>query len=238
MDSYHEGEEVDSGEIEFRSALGLGKLLKFVGKAGDHLQLPPTIKTLDQRTEKPKVVAPKVPPQKERKHTKKKNKNLVDDIDSLEIDSTDDVAAPEPPSIIVDPSPVVPTPSPAKNSVDSSIQNSVDSTILIAPPAVLSPVILPSPESSLQPSLTLETTLFSRLLALHGPSIRRMLKIQYRSNSKIMAFASAALYDGELVADASVENRLLSDLESVEADEEIDEPLIFIDSEFTSLLSS
>ena len=186
-------------------------------QAGDHLQLPPTIKTLNQKTEKPKA-------KKERKHAKKKEENLVDEIESLEIDSTEETTPPEPPAVVVDPSSATYTPPPETPNEFTPI--------LDAPPAVLAPIVLPSPSSCLQPSPTLEATLFSRLLALHGPSIRRMLKIQYRMNSKIMAFASAALYDGALIADSSVMNRVLSDLPAVEFDEEIDEPLIFIDSEF------
>ncbi|BGP09805.1 hypothetical protein JCM10049v2_005679 [Rhodotorula toruloides] len=76
----------------------------------------------------------------------------------------------------------------------------------------------------------LEVTLFSRLLALHGPSIRRMLKVQYRFNEKINSFPSTMLYDGELVPDDSVKDRKLSDLEGVDADEDLDEPVVFFDT--------
>ncbi|BGP26200.1 DNA helicase [Rhodotorula toruloides] len=76
----------------------------------------------------------------------------------------------------------------------------------------------------------LEVTLFSRLLALHGPSIRRMLKVQYRFNKKINSFPSAMLYDRELVPDESVKDRKLSDLEGVEADEDLDEAVVFFDT--------
>lgn len=91
----------------------------------------------------------------------------------------------------------------------------------------------PAPASSLGKLLLspdLEVTLFSRLLALHGPSIRRMLKVQYRFNDKICAFPSAELYDGELVPDSSVAGRKLSDLEGVDEDEDLDEPVVFFDS--------
>ncbi|GAA6054516.1 hypothetical protein JCM3770_005824 [Rhodotorula araucariae] len=76
----------------------------------------------------------------------------------------------------------------------------------------------------------LEVTLFSRLLALHGLGVRRMLRVQYRFNRKICAFPSSELYDGELVPDPSVEDRKLSDLEGVDEDEDIDEPVVFIDT--------
>jgi hypothetical protein len=41
--------------------------------------------------------------------------------------------------------------------------------------------------------MTLETTLFDRLLALHGPAIKRMLTTQYRMHEKIMRFPSDEL---------------------------------------------
>lgn len=90
----------------------------------------------------------------------------------------------------------------------------------------------PAQPGKLTLSPDLEVTLFSRLLALHGPSIRRMLKVQYRFNAKINSFPSTMLYDGELVPDESVKDRKLSDLEGVEADEDLDEPVVFFDSTF------
>lgn len=88
----------------------------------------------------------------------------------------------------------------------------------------------PSGTGKLVLSPDLEVTLFSRLLALHGPTLRRMLRVQYRFNSKICAFPSPELYDGELVPDSSVEGRKLSDLDGVDEDEDLDEPVVFIDS--------
>ncbi|KAK6193498.1 hypothetical protein LQW54_012393 [Pestalotiopsis sp. IQ-011] len=80
--------------------------------------------------------------------------------------------------------------------------------------------------------MTLETTLFDRLLALHGPSIKRMLTTQYRMNEKIMRFPSDELYDGELIAADAVKARLLKDLTyDVEDTEDTSEPVIFIDTQ-------
>jgi DNA polymerase alpha-associated DNA helicase A len=79
---------------------------------------------------------------------------------------------------------------------------------------------------------TLETTLFDRLLALHGPSIKRMLTTQYRMHEKIMRFPSDELYEGKLVAAEAVKARLLKDLPyEVEANDETSEPLVFIDTQ-------
>lgn len=87
----------------------------------------------------------------------------------------------------------------------------------------------------LLPSKSLEVTLFSRLLSLHGPSISKMLTIQYRFNSKICSFPSSSLYNNELIAAESVNDRQLSDLipeiDRLEGwDEGIDESVVFIDT--------
>ena len=80
--------------------------------------------------------------------------------------------------------------------------------------------------------MTLETTLFDRLLALHGPGIKRMLTTQYRMHEKIMRFPSDELYESKLVADEGVKARLLKDLPyEVEETEDTVEPLVFFDTQ-------
>ncbi|RDW77162.1 DNA-binding protein SMUBP-2 [Coleophoma cylindrospora] len=80
--------------------------------------------------------------------------------------------------------------------------------------------------------MTLETTLFDRLLSIHGPDIKRMLTTQYRMHEKIMRFPSDELYEGKLVAAEAVKERLLKDLEySVEETEDTIEPLVFWDTQ-------
>lgn len=79
---------------------------------------------------------------------------------------------------------------------------------------------------------TLETTLFDRLLALHGPSIKRMLTTQYRMHEKIMRFPSDELYESKLIAADAVKDRLLKDLPyEVKENDDTVEPLIFIDTQ-------
>ncbi|KAK3341559.1 P-loop containing nucleoside triphosphate hydrolase protein [Lasiosphaeria hispida] len=81
-------------------------------------------------------------------------------------------------------------------------------------------------------SMTLETTLFDRLLALHGPSIKRMLTTQYRMHDKIMRFPSDELYESKLVGAEAVRHRLLKDLPyDVEETDDTTEPLVFIDTQ-------
>lgn len=81
-------------------------------------------------------------------------------------------------------------------------------------------------------SITLENTLFDRLLSLHGPSIKRMLTTQYRMHERIMRFPSDELYDSKLVVADAVKARLLIDLPyNVEATEDTQEPLVFWDTQ-------
>ncbi len=79
--------------------------------------------------------------------------------------------------------------------------------------------------------MTLETTLFDRLLRLHGPGIKRMLTTQYRMHEKIMRFPSDELYESKLVAAEGVKARLLKDLPEVKETEDTIEPLICFDTQ-------
>lgn len=127
--------------------------------AGDHLQLPPTIKSLNS------------------KEVKDKKKSLA-----------------------------------KKNKTEGS-----NAEKLVANPAG---------------NVTLETTLFDRLLSLHGPSIKRMLTTQYRMHEKIMRFPSDTLYESKLIAADFVKDRLLKDLPySVQDTEDTCEPLVFWDTQ-------
>lgn len=80
--------------------------------------------------------------------------------------------------------------------------------------------------------VSLERTLFDRLLALHGPGIKRMLTTQYRMHEKIMRFPSDELYESKLIAADSVKDRLLADLPyEVEGTDDTQEPLVFWDTQ-------
>ena len=81
-------------------------------------------------------------------------------------------------------------------------------------------------------SSSLETTLFDRLLTLHGPSIKRMLTIQYRMHELIMRFPTSEMYDNRLKAAPAVAQRLLSTLPYPVIDtDDTREPLIFYDTQ-------
>ena len=86
-----------------------------------------------------------------------------------------------------------------------------------------------SPETK---GFSLETTMFDRLLSLHGPSIKRMLTTQYRMHEKIMRFPSIELYDAKLIAADAVKARLLKDLPyEVQDTEDTREPLVLWDTQ-------
>ncbi|KAI9802636.1 MAG: hypothetical protein M1825_002658 [Sarcosagium campestre] len=103
------------------------------------------------------------------------------------------------------------------------------------------PPTIKSVDQKSAPSLTgdrlskgasLETTLFDRLLSLHGPSIKKMLTTQYRMHEKIMRFPSDELYEGKLLAAESVKSRLLKDLPyGVKDTEDTREPVVFWDTQ-------
>ena len=79
---------------------------------------------------------------------------------------------------------------------------------------------------------TLETTLFDRILSMHGKEIKRMLTIQYRMHEKIMAFPSRSLYGDKLIAAEAVKARLLEDLPyGVMQSDDTVEPLVFWDTQ-------
>ncbi|THU84385.1 P-loop containing nucleoside triphosphate hydrolase protein [Dendrothele bispora CBS 962.96] len=64
----------------------------------------------------------------------------------------------------------------------------------------------------LRPPHTLETTLFDRLERIYGPSIKKMLDVQYRMHEKICEFPSKTLYEGKLESHGKVKGWLLEGL--------------------------
>ncbi|KAJ3030893.1 UNVERIFIED_CONTAM: hypothetical protein HDU68_007391 [Siphonaria sp. JEL0065] len=77
---------------------------------------------------------------------------------------------------------------------------------------------------------SLTYTLFDRLLATYGDSIKIMLTTQYRMNTLIMQPSSAHLYNSLLQAHPSVATHLLSDLPNVESTPETTSPFTFLNT--------
>jgi ATP-dependent RNA/DNA helicase IGHMBP2 len=73
-------------------------------------------------------------------------------------------------------------------------------------------------------------SLFERLMNMCGSQIARRLTTQYRMHQAIMDFSSREFYEGQLVADPSVEQHLLSDLPGVEGNAFTQSPVEFIDT--------
>ena len=87
-------------------------------------------------------------------------------------------------------------------------------------------------EKETMKGVSLEKTLFDRLLGLHGPGIKKMLTTQYRMHEKIMQFPSDELYESKLMAGESVKARLLQDLPyKVQQTDDTKEPLVFWDTQ-------
>jgi hypothetical protein len=76
----------------------------------------------------------------------------------------------------------------------------------------------------------LGVSLMERLVARFGPGIARMLTVQYRMHAAIMGFSSAEFYNGELIADASVEGHRLCELPGVRSEPLTALPVQFIDT--------
>ncbi|KAJ5989548.1 hypothetical protein N7481_004758 [Penicillium waksmanii] len=88
------------------------------------------------------------------------------------------------------------------------------------------------PKKEILKGVSLERTLFDRLLSLHGSQIKRMLTTQYRMHEKIMRFPSDELYESKLMAGDAVKSRLLADLPyETQGTDDTQEPLVFWDTQ-------
>lgn len=87
----------------------------------------------------------------------------------------------------------------------------------------------PTVRSSKAVKLGLERSLFERVTEAH-PGAVSMLRRQYRMHADIMAFPNTELYDGALVADASVAGHTLSELDGVSETLMTLSPVDFVDT--------
>ncbi|KAF9467175.1 AAA domain-containing protein [Collybia nuda] len=182
--------------------------------AGDPMQLPPTILSIDRDPKKKKdVTVSKTPPGEKRGEAKselapKKSGDTSDEGGSSGLDSD---------SSIQDEG--VPT-TKGITKLSLKAQTPKDGTA----------------RPTLQPPRTLETTLFERLEKMYGSNIKRMLQVQYRMHSQICEFPSKTLYSSKLSSHSSVKCHLLRDLPNTHAKSEEDEkeilatPVVFFDT--------
>lgn len=77
----------------------------------------------------------------------------------------------------------------------------------------------------------LSLSLFERVMQFKE-KVQTMLDVQYRMNSIIMNWSSAAMYDGQLKAHSSVKDRVMGELvqEGPGSDEVLQAPLMLIDT--------
>lgn len=98
--------------------------------------------------------------------------------------------------------------------------------VLAGDPQQLAPTVLDSAAAK----GGLAETLFERLLQTHGEGVCRMLTVQYRMPEALMAFPSASMYEGRLLAHDSVAKRSLADLPGVRPDASRPGPWAYIDT--------
>ncbi|KAI8616361.1 P-loop containing nucleoside triphosphate hydrolase protein [Chytriomyces sp. MP71] len=116
--------------------------------------------------------------------------------------------------------------------IDESSQAIEAGDHLQLPPTVKSSSVIPSQSnkstSKLPQSLT--CTLFDRMLALYGDTVKSLLTTQYRMNELIMQFPSDHLYKGQLKAHDSVQHHLLKDLPEVQETDETTSAFTFLNT--------
>ncbi|KAG1859983.1 AAA domain-containing protein [Suillus tomentosus] len=175
--------------------------------AGDPMQLPPTILSIDKHkkntsgTATPKKNASTVNDQKQSRESTASKPQLPEEDEGTSLSDTDSEAG----------------------SVKGDEIMAQDTTVEVSEGSQPNP----KPETKtrkeakkrtgLRPPRTLETTLFDRLERMYGPDIKRLLNVQYRMHSQICQFPSKTLYASKLVSHQSVRSHLLKDLPTVSA---------------------
>lgn len=190
--------------------------------AGDHLQLPPTVKST--------VIAPRKTIRKRKDAGSKDNSSTATKSSITDVKSKDfSAAAPQ-------------TEAEVKAEGDDGDEGSGDAEADEAELAekFASVSLQTNMPTRLRLPRSLETTLFSRALGMYGPGIKSLLSIQYRMNTDIMAFPNTELYEGKLSAHTSCADIRLSDLPNLslhssataadEDEQELLAPVVFYDT--------
>ncbi len=120
--------------------------------------------------------------------------------------------------------------------IDEGSQQVIPSTLI--PISHANSFIIAGDHKQLPPTVVsenaskLKNSLFEKLIKEHK-DLSQILKVQYRMNEKIMHFSNETFYNGELIADESVKNHTLTDLNLKEPENFKDilnpkEPLVFV----------
>ncbi|KAJ7720843.1 AAA domain-containing protein [Mycena metata] len=184
--------------------------------AGDPMQLPPTVLSVDDKKKKKASGLPPKPSPKDKKTTPAppvSEEKPPDEGEGTDSDSGD-----------------------GSSSSDSESGDKGKDKEPIPPKKKEKPVRPKTRVPLLRPPRTLETTLFDRLEKMYGGSIKRMLQVQYRMHADICAFPSQTLYSSKLTSSPAVAAHLLRDLPETHADSPDDEkevlgtPVVFFDT--------
>ncbi|EST06277.1 P-loop containing nucleoside triphosphate hydrolase [Kalmanozyma brasiliensis GHG001] len=183
--------------------------------AGDHLQLPPTVKSTVSAPRGKGKGKGRSKSNGAGKHGDKAGKDAAQTTSQADT-TTDDVVG---------------------DAKTDDTDDDADETDLAS--KFSTATLSTAPRTRLRPPRSLETTLFSRQLGLYGPGIKSLLSIQYRMSTPIMSFPNAELYESQLVAHTSCASIRLSDLASVsrhlsspptEDEEELLAPVVLYDT--------
>ncbi len=90
----------------------------------------------------------------------------------------------------------------------------------------LPPTII-SPEAAAE---GLAKSLFERIIEVHGDAVSRQLSVQYRMHRTIMQLSNEEMYAGTLIADASVAEHRLADLDGVRESPLTETPVTYFDT--------
>lgn len=218
--------------------------------AGDHLQLPPTVKSTkkDKKFDRERMKLKKAERKLKRKEKAEKKKEVeeegvdrvADQVQDLEIEEADRDHSEKEDDEDLDDYQTADEESENEEEEEMADQGATfvpSESNHISEKATESSSLVSRP--SLRPPRSLETTLFSRLLALYGSGCKSLLRVQYRMNEEIMSFPNKAMYEDQLLAAESCSKGRLIDLEGFEkqedSTEDLDEeiwnsPLVFYDT--------
>ncbi|KAJ7130315.1 AAA domain-containing protein [Mycena epipterygia] len=189
--------------------------------AGDPMQLPPTVLSVDSHKKSDSAAQSKnsTPATKSVKKVKGVEPAVLPDATSpAEVESSDSEQS-------------------SSSDVDAEPSTDKPKTPPIASSHAQEKSAVPKKRVPiLRSPRTLETTLFDRLEKMYGSSIKRMLQVQYRMHADICAFPSQTLYGSKLTSASSVASHLLRDLPETHAESTDDEkeilgtPVVFFDT--------